>query len=228
MSDDKELMNEVASIVDDAAERINKAREAEAKEVLRTIVKKSTEDNLLPTGEQVLFYMMSQQPIDDVDADKAYRAPGAEGKTVEQLRAEGYTGGALTMPFTFESYDDAVGNLESKVGAIIADYSQKQRPWGSITCHKEQGTTTYIMVAANCVTLHKVLPTGDTVTNYYDPDTSDTKDVEAVLYKEGKRIVQAQYTFTVAPQAMRKQYPETYNALLKQALKALGESDDEQ
>ncbi len=228
MSDDKELMNEVASIVDDAAERINKAREAEAKEVLRTIVKKSTEDNLLPTGEQVLFYMMSQQPIDDVDADKAYRAPGAEGKTVEQLRAEGYTGGALTMPFTFDTYDDAVGNLESKVGAIIADYSQQQRPWGSITCHKEQGTTTYIMVAANCVTLHKVLPTGDTVTNYYDPDTSDTKDVEAVLYKEGKRIVQAQYTFTVAPQAMRKQYPETYNALLKQALKALGESNDEQ
>lgn len=228
MSDDKELMNEVAGIVDDAAERINKAREEESKQVLKTLVGMTQRDDLVPTGEQVLFYMITQRSIDDVDADKAHRAPQAEGKTVEQLRAEGYTGGSITHPFTFDTYDDAVNNLESKVGAIIADYSQSPKPWGSITCHKEQGTTTYIMVAASCVTLHKVLPTGDTVTNYYDPDTSNTKDIEAVLYKEGKRIVQAQYTFTTAPQVLRRQYPETYGAMVKQALKAMGESNDEQ
>jgi len=228
MSDDNELMGEVASIIDEAKERIIKARADEAKNALLALAKQATNDNLLPSGQQVLFYLVSEMPISEVDADKAVRPSGAEGKTIEQLREEGYTGGAVTMPFTFDTYDDAVGNLESKVGAIIADFSQQQKPWASVTCHKEQGTTTYIMVAAACVTVHKVLPTGDTVTSHYDPETSDTKDIEQGLYKEGKRIVQAQYTFTVAPQAMRKQYPETYKVMLEQALKALGESNDEQ
>ena len=228
MSNDKELMSEVASIIDEAKERINKARADEAKNALLALAKQAAEDNMLPTGQQVLFYLVSAIPISDVNADTAIRPPGTEDKTVEQLREEGYSGGAVTKPFTFDTYDDAVGNLESKVGAIIADYSQQQKPWASVTCHKEQGTTTYIMVAAACVTVHKVLPTGDTVTSHYDPETSEAKDIDQSLYKAGKRIVQAQYTFTVAPQAMRKQFPETYKVLLEQALKALGESNDEQ
>ena len=223
------LMSEVESIMSEAAEAISMARAAESKGVLLSVVQKMTEDNLSPTGQQVLLLLLGQKPIREVDAEDAHRPPAAEGKTVEQLEAEGYTGGAISMPFSFDNYDEAVSNLESKVGSLLADYSQGQKAWASISCHKEQGTTTYIMVASACVTLHKVLPTGDSVTQHYDPATgADTTDVQNNLYQEGKRIAKAQYAFTVQPQQMRQQYPDTYQVMLDKALKLMGEGNNEQ
>ena len=223
------LMNEVEGIMNEAAEAISMARAAESKSVLLTVVQKMTEDNLLPTGQQVVLLLLGQKPIKEVDGKEAHRPPAAEGKTIEQLEAEGYTGGAISMPFTFDNYDDAINNLESKVGSLLADHSQGQMAWASISCHKEQGTTTYIMVASACVTLHKVLPTGDSVTQHHDPATgAETTDVQDNLYKEGKRIAKAQYAFTVQPQLMRKQYPDTYQVMLNKALKIVEEGNNEQ
>lgn len=223
------LMSDLESIIDEAAEAMTIARATESKSVLLTVVQKMNEDNLLPTGQQVLLLLLGQKPIRQVDAQEAHRPPAAEGKTIEQLEAEGYTGGAISAPFTFDDYDDAINNLESKVGALLADYSQGQIAWASISCHKEQGTTTYIMVASSCVTLHKVLPTGDSVTQHYDPATgAETTDVQNNLYKEGKRIAKAQYAFTCQPQMMRKQYPDTYKVMLNKALKIVEEGNNEQ
>jgi hypothetical protein len=223
------LMSEVKGIIDEAAEAMTIARATESKSVLLTVVQKMKEDNMLPTGQQVLLLLLGQKPIKEVDAQEAHRPPAAEGKTVEQLEAEGYTGGAISMPYTFDNYDDAIENLESKVGSLLADHSQGQQAWASISCHKEQGTTTYIMVASACVTLHKVLPTGDSVTQHYDPVTgAETTDVQDNLYKAGKRIAKAQYAFTCQPQLMRKQYPDTYQVMLNKALKIVGEGNNEQ
>lgn len=226
-NDDKDLMAEVQSIVDAAVTDIRKAREAEMKQVLGTLVKESRKENLLPSGQQVMLYLIGQTPIDTVDPDKAVRTQGTEGKTIEQLKAEGYTGGNVTRPFTFDTYDECLHNLNSPVSAVLTDWSQKQRAWASVTCYKEQGTTTYIMVASKCVTIHKVLPTGDSLTSFFDPSTSDEEQIESTLYTEGKRIVGSQYRFTTAPQEMRKEYPDTYKVMLSQALKAMGEETDE-
>lgn len=227
MSDnDKELMNEVAGIMNNVAKEVDKAREAEMKLVLRAVATKSLEDKLLPTGQQVLMFLIGQTPIENVDPDRAVRTGDTEGKTIEELKQEGYTGGNVTRPFTFDTYDDCLENLDNPVSAILADYSQQQRPWASVTCHKEQGTTTYIMVASHCVTIHKVLPTGDTVTSYHNPDTSDNQQVEALLYTQGKRIVASQYRFTTGVQLMRRDYPSVYKTMLEQTLKAIGESDN--
>ena len=133
-NDDKDLMNEVAGIVDAAAEDINKAREAEMKLVLRTIVTKSQEDNLLPSGQQVLMYLIGQAPIETIDPDQAVRTDETKGKTIDQLKQEGYTGGKVTRPFTFDTYEACLENLSSPVAAILADYSQKQMAWASVTC----------------------------------------------------------------------------------------------
>lgn len=226
-NDDKDLMNEVASIMNAAAKDIDKARETEMKLVLRTIVTKSQEDNLLPTGQQVLMYFIGQAPIDTIDPDKAVRTDETKGKTIDQLKQEGYTGGNVTRPFHFDTYEACLENLDSPVAAILADYSHKQRAWASVTCYKEQGTTTYIMVASNCVTIHKVLPTGDSVTSFHDPTTSGSDEVESMLYAQGKRIVSSQYRFTTGPQQMRHEYPSVYKVMLDQTLKAMGESDNE-
>jgi hypothetical protein len=225
-SDNKDLMNEVAGIMDTAAKDIDKAREAEMKLVLRTIVDRSQEDKLLPTGQQVLLYLIGQTPIEDIDSDKAVRTDDTRGKTVEQLKQEGYTGGNVTRPFTFDTYEDCLGNMDNPISAILADYSQHQRPWASVTCHKEQGTTTYIMVASHCVTIHKVLPTGDSITSYHNPSTSETEQVEGMLYTQGKRIVKSQYRFTTGIQQMRKEYPSVYKVMLDKTLKAMEESDN--
>lgn len=229
MSDDnKDLMDEVASIMNAATKDINKAREAEMKQVLGTLVTKATEENLLPTGQQVLIYLIGQTPIDNIDPDTAVRTDETRGKTIEQLKQEGYTGGNVTRPFHFDTYEACLENLDNPVAAILADYSQHQRSWASVTCYKEQGTTTYIMVASNCVTIHKVLPTGDSVTSFHDPTTSGSDEVESMLYAQGKRIVSSQYRFTQGPQQMRHEYPSVYKVLLDKALKAMGEEDNEQ
>jgi len=227
-NDDKELMDEVASIMNAATKDISKAREAEMKQVLGTLVTKATEENLLPTGQQVLIYLIGQTPIDDIDADNAVRTDDTRGKTIEQLKQEGYTGGSVTRPFHFDTYEACLENLDNPVAAILADYSQHQRSWASVTCYKEQGTTTYIMVASNCVTIHKVLPTGDSITSFHDPSTSESDEVESMLYAQGKRIVSSQYRFTQGPQQMRHEYPSVYKVLLDKALKAMGEEDNEQ
>jgi hypothetical protein len=143
------LMSEVKSIMDEAAEAMTIARATESKSVLLTVVQKMKEDNLLPTGQQVLLLLLGQKPIKEIDAQEAHRPPAAEGKTVEQLEAEGYTGGVIAKPYTFDNYDDAIENLESKVGSLLADHSQGQQAWASISCHKEQGTITYM--AAQCL-----------------------------------------------------------------------------
>lgn len=227
-NDNKDLMDEVASIMNAATKDINKAREAEMKQVLGTLVTKATEENLLPTGQQVLIYLIGQTPIDNIDPDTAVRTDETRGKTIEQLKQEGYTGGNVTRPFHFDTYEACLENLDNPVAAILADYSQHQRSWASVTCYKEQGTTTYIMVASNCVTIHKVLPTGDSITSFHDPSTSGSDEVESMLYAQGKRIVSSQYRFTQGPQQMRHEYPSVYKVLLDKALKAMGEEDNEQ
>lgn len=225
---DKELLNQVEEIMDNAAYDISKAKEQEMKAVMATLVQKSQQDNLLPTGDQVLYFMIGEQDIDQVNPDEAARTPTTEGKTIDQLRNEGYTGGRVTMPFTFDNPKDAIENFENVISGILADYSQGSRSWASVTCYKEQGTLTYVMVASRCVTIHKVLPTGDTVTTYHDPDNESTKeDVAKDLYSTGKRLVEAQYTFTCAPQVMRTQFPNTYKATLEQVIKAMKERDNE-
>lgn len=227
-NDNKDLMDEVASIMNAATKDINKAREAEMKQVLGTLVTKATEENLLPTGQQVLIYLIGQTPIDNIDPDTAVRTDETRGKTIEQLKQEGYTGGNVTRPFHFDTYEACLENLDNPVAALLADYSQHQRSWASVTCYKEQGTTTYIMVASNCVTIHKVLPTGDSITSFHDPSTSGSDEVESMLYAQGKRIVSSQYRFTQGPQQMRHEYPSVYKVLLDKALKAMGEEDNEQ
>ncbi len=215
--------------MNDQEEQTVKRRAVESKSVLLTVVQKLQEDNLTPKDKQVVLLLLGQKPIKEVDVERAHRPPEAKDKTVEQLEQEGYKGGAISMPFTFDTYDDAIENFESKVSAILADFSQGQMAWASISCHKEQGTTTYIMVAAPCVTLHKVLPTGDSVTQHFDPATgTDTTDIQRNLYKEGKRIAKAQYAFTVEPQLMRQQYPETYQVMLQKTMKMVEGNDNEQ
>lgn len=224
MSED-ELMSEVASIIDGAGKAVQEDQGEEMKQVLASIVKQATADSLVPKGQEVMMFLVIQKDIHSIDQDTANRTAFTMGKTVEQLEAEGATGASVTEPFTFESYDEAVHHMGNPLSSLLATDMAGDRGWASVVSYIEQGTMTYIMVASRCVTIRKVLPTGDTVTSHYNPDTSEHTDVEKQLYANGKRIVEAQYSFTATAQILKQQYPSAYEALVKKAKRKM-EGDD--
>jgi len=229
MSDD-ELMAEVSSIINGASEAIQKDQGEEMKQVLASIAKAASEGDLVPKGQEVMMFLLIQRDIHSIDPDTANRTALTMGKTIQELEAEGASGASVSEPYTFDSCDEAVEHLGNPLSSLLATDMAGDRGWASIVSYVEQGTTTYIMVASRCVTIRKVLPTGDTMTSYFNPDSSESSEVEAQLYANGKRIVEAQYRFTATAQVLKASYPSAYEALVKRARRKMEDDNgsDEQ
>ena len=214
----EELMSQVKDIFDHAAEDIRQEQKAEHIKITETLAASINGSFTIDDGKVMLF-LMYQTPLAEVDRDNALNAHAIGDMTPEQAEAEGFSGGRVQMPYTFDSMADAVENMNSKVAAVMADMAAQGRGWASVTAHKHQATTIYLCVAGGCITVTKVLPTGDKLSECLvrGGTTSSPPALES-LPSEASDLAQAQWQFTCTPQVLRQDYPKAYQAMVKEIM----------
>lgn len=217
----EELMSQVKAILDEANADLSKKQMEEAVRLVET-VSTSIGKEFEIEGDKVLLFMMYQTPVSEVDKDNVLNAHLIAGLSDTEAEARGFSGGSIQMPFTFDSMSDAVENMNSRMAAVMADMAAEGKGWATITAHKHQATTIYMCVAGGSLTVTKVLPTGDKLSeSRATGGTMSTPPAVESLPSEASPLAEAQWQFTAMPQVLRQQYPKAYKAMVTEIMSKL-------
>jgi len=219
---DNDIMSQVQSIMEEAASQLKEEKKRESVLLTEQMVTEIHQEFSV-SGDNVLFFMIKEIPIGEVDIDHALNSEQVKGKALDKAEAEGWTGGSVSTPYTFDSRSQAIADLDNKVGAMIADLGAEGRSWATLTAHKHQATTIYMLVGGGSLTVTKVLPTGDKVTEYHTAPVP-----QDAVPDHSKELAQAQWNFTATPQILRLNYPTAYKALadkVRERMEDMGDDD---
>lgn len=224
---DKELMSELESIINGAASDIKEDKRTGMLRALRSI-SENAEREFSFTEEPYALMLIQQVGLDEVDERTAQRPPETEGMTLKQLEAEGYGAGAVTKPFTTATLEELTEIMDSPANQLMTDVSLGKKDWASITRHKQNGATIYMMVAGGCVTTLTLTPSGEEVTSHSNMNDEDIPSIINSVCGDCQTMLKSQWNFTSSIQILRNQYPNSYAQLAKEMEKRFKEMGDEQ
>ena len=224
---DKQLMSELESIINNAAKGHRENKRKEMLQALRTI-SQSAEKDFSFTEEPYALILIQQVGLDEVDEHTAHRPPEAQGMSLKQLDAEGYGAGAVTRPFTTATMEELTDIMDSPANQLMTDVSLGKKDWASVTRHKQNGATVYMMVAGGCVTTLTLTPSGEEVTSHSDMRDEDIPALINSVCGDSQAMLKSQWNFTSSIQMLRNQYPNSYAELAKEMEQRFREMGDEQ
>lgn len=225
---DKDLMAEVEGIINNAAKDIKENKRTEMLGMLDAIATNS-EQHFSYDEEPYALILIQQIGLDQVDESiVAHRPKGAEGKSLEQLGKEGYGAGGVTTPYQARTLDDLREVLDSPVNQMLTDVTMGKRDWASVTRHKTNGATVYLMVSGGCVTSWTKTPSGEIVTLHQDATEVGIDTILKSLSGEDRELLRSQWSFTAHIQTLRHSYPKSYAELVSELERRMEEDGDEQ
>jgi len=224
---DKDLMAEVEGIINNAASDIKENKRTEMLGVLDTIAT-SSEQQFTYDEEPYGLILIQQINLDQVDESMAHRPKHAEGKDIKRLKEEGYGAGAVTTPYQTKTLDDLREVLDSPANQMLTDITMGKKDWASVTRHKTNGATVYLMVAGGCVTTWTKTPSGEVITSHHDTRDEDLDTILKSVCGECKQLLRSQWSFTSHIQVLRNNYPKSYAELAREMEIKLEEMGDEE
>jgi hypothetical protein len=223
---DKDLMAEVESIINNASTGIKGERRKEMLGALEAIAMRS-ESEFTYDKEPYGLILIQQVGLGDVDAEDAHRPKEAQGMSREQLEQAGYGASRVTSPFTTETLDGLREILDSPANQMLTDIMMGKKDWASVTRHKQNGATMYLMVAGGCVSSWTKTPSGEIITSHTDLREEPIDALLKTVCGECKELLRSQWGFTSTIQLLRNNYPNSYAELAREMERKLEENGDE-
>lgn len=236
-NNEKELMDQLKGIIDNASEDFLDKAEQEAKHVFTEMVKAFDSD--LPKDLNTI--LLGIQKVDDEDEiaeAKAGMRQSVKSQFLDDLddpEAQCMRVKPIIGEIEPDNFIDMLHDTETAM--LLSAWFE---PTALVSRIKRNGVTLHVMALPNAITYIKTLATGDTITKYW----GNKRDADGkIVYPEPSDfdekyefdLVRGTYKYLAMPMEMKQDSPRAYETLLeaisekvqRQVRQSMDEDDDE-
>lgn len=231
MTYDDEVIKEAEEIMAGAFESLAKERKKEHIHSLPIIIKNFSELIQDKEGKVHLGYI---KPDEELDLDATIISTKAIDKSDVVKSPNDFTSAKLSLFYSFDDKDEAMACLEQPPAALLA---HDVNPEGTAIymLYKRKDYDIAVLIAANCLTVSRVMANNETVTESTDlmvVENTDGYDTPEKFFKacgitdNESELIKQLIEFHLKPQLMKQQFPNAYKVTIERLHKAIEESDD--
>jgi len=231
MTYDDEVIKEAEEIMAGAFESLAKERKKEHIHSLPIIIKNFSELIQDKEGKVHLGYI---KPDEELDLDATIISTKAIDKSDVVKSPNDFTSAKLSLFYSFDDKDEAMACLEQPPAALLA---HDVNPEGTAIymLYKRKNYDIAVLIAANCLTVSRVMANNETVTESTDlmvVENTDGYDTPEKFFKacgitdNESELIKQLIEFHLKPQLMKQQFPNAYKVTIERLHKAIEESDD--
>ena len=236
-NNEKELMDQLKGIIDNAGEDYLDKAEQEAKHVFTEMVKAFDAD--LPKDlDTILLGIQKVDDEDEIAEAKAGMRQSVKSQFLDDLddpEAQCMRVKPIIGEIEPDNFIDMLHDTETAM--LLSAWFE---PTALVSRIKRNGVTLHVMALPNAITYIKTLATGDTITKYWGnkrdadgkivyPEPSDFDD------KYEFDLVRGTYKYLAMPMEMKQDSPKAYETLLeaisekvqRQVRQSMDDDDDE-
>lgn len=231
MTYDDEVIKEAEEIMAGAFESLAKERKKEHIHSLPIIIKNFSELIQDKEGKVHLGYI---KPDEELDLDATIISTKAIDKSDVVKSPNDFTSAKLSLFYSFDDKDEAMACLEQPPAALLA---HDVNPEGTAIymLYKRKDYDIAVLIAANCLTVSRVMANNETVTESTDlmvVENTDGYDTPEKFFKacgitdNESELIRQLIEFHLKPQLMKQQFPNAYKVTIERLHKAIEGSDD--
>jgi len=231
MTYDDEVIKEAEEIMAGAFESLAKERKKEHIHSLPIIIKNFSELIQDKEGKVHLGYI---KPDEELDLDATIISTKAIDKSDVVKSPNDFTSAKLSLFYSFDDKDEAMACLEQPPAALLA---HDVNPEGTAIymLYKRKDYDIAVLIAANCLTVSRVMANNETVTESTDlmvVENTDGYDTPEKFFKacgitdNESELIKQLIEFHLKPQLMKQQFPNAYKVTIERLHKAIEGSDD--
>jgi len=229
--EEQAIMAELESIINGAAQELNDERKTQHLLSMPFLAEAAREAISHKETEAKPIHLFAIQEVDKAGmGDDLALIDGTPVARDEAVSNPELIGARFSYVHAFESGDDALSVLCDPETAVAFEGTM---PNSGLYLEAEvAGDKVSALFAAQCLTLRKHIGK-ETVTHYIEPNTADADDFllqQVGLKPETANLIKALVMFRNNPQNMRRNYPNTFDALYekwKDKMRKADEGDNE-
>ena len=231
MTYDDEVIKEAEEIMAGAFESLAKERKKEHIHSLPLITKNFSELIQDKEGKVHLGYI---KPDEELDLDATILSTRAIDKSDVMKSPNDFTSAKLSLFYSFDDKDEAMACLEQPPAALLA---HELNPEGTAMymLYKRKDYDIAVLIAANCLTVSRVMANNETVTESTDlMENTDGYDTPEKFFRacgitdNESELVRQLIEFHLKPQLMKQQFPNAYKVTIERLHKAIEERENEE
>jgi hypothetical protein len=236
-NNEKELMDQLKGIIDNAGSDYLDKAEQEAKHIFTEMVKAFDSD--LPQDlETILLGIQKVDDEDEIAEAKAGMRQSVKSQFLDNLddpEAQCMRVKPIIGEIEPDNFIDMLHDTETAM--LLSAWFE---PTSLVSRVKRNGVTLHVMALPNAITYIKTLATGDTITKYW----GNKRDADGnIVYPEPSEfddqyeydLVRGTYKYLAMPMEMKQDSPQAYETLLqaisekvqRQVRNSFGDDDDE-
>ena len=231
MTYDDEVIKEAENIMADAMVSMAQERKKEHIHSLPLITKGFSELIREREGKVHLGYI---QPDEELNLDAEIIASKAPSKSDVEKSPNDFASAKMSVFYSFKDMAEAMECLEMPSASLLA---HEINPTGTAMymLYKRKKYDIAVLIAANCLTVSRVMANNETVTESTDlMEKTDGFDTPEKFFKacgiteKESHLVRQLLEFHLKPQLLKQQFPNAYKVTMETLHKTIMGPDDEE
>lgn len=230
MTYDDEVIKEAENIMAGAMASMAEERKKEHIHSLPLITKGFSELIQEREGKVHLGYI---QPDEEINLDAQIITTRDIDKSDVAKSPDDFTGAKMSVFYSFKDMDEAMDCLEQPAAALLA-HEINPKGTAMYMLFKRKKYDIAVLIAANCLTVSRVMANNETVTEFTDlMENTDGYDTPEKFFgacgitEKESHLVRQLIEFHLKPQLMEQQFPNAYKVAMDRLHKRIMERDDE-